>query len=230
MVSEFRPVKVLDLLNNRSSIEEAIEQQAKPEAYKEGVSILEVRLSESAIPAELLIARKREQLAQQLTKAWEQEELAQTQRQKTENALALAEQQGDLVKAEILAKAALQRKEARTTEGEGERQYLVAIAEGQKAQAEVLGEEMTAKMQMFQQGLKTFSDIAERNPEILTKGIENAHKFVSNVTVNGNGTGLEGAASIFGFLQGNSEVKSQPKKHNVPSTDRSTPLAVDVDR
>ncbi len=57
---EFRAVRVLDLLENRSSIEEAIETRAKPEALKEGVTINEVRLAESAIPAELLIARKRE--------------------------------------------------------------------------------------------------------------------------------------------------------------------------
>ena len=205
MASEFRAVKVMDLLESRASLEDAIEQRTKPEAMKEGVTIMEVRLSESAIPAELLIARKREQLAQQLTIAWKQEEVAQGQRQKTENARAQAEQQGELVKAEIAAKAAKERADARTTEGEGEKRYLVAIAEGQKSQAEILGKETTAKLQMFQQAIKAVQDITERNPELLAKAVENAHKFVPSVVV-GQGAGLEGAASVFGFLQSNKET------------------------
>lgn len=203
MTSEFRAVKVMDILENRTSLEEAIEQRAKPEALKEGVTLMEVRLSESAIPAELLIARKREQLAQQLTKAWQQEEIAQKQRQLTENARAQAEQQGELVKAEIAAKAADKRKDARTTEGEGEKAYLLAIAAGQKAQSEILGVDTTAKLQMFQTALKAFEGVLERNPELIGKSIENAHKFVPTILVNGGG-GLEGAAAIFGQLTGKS--------------------------
>ena len=113
--SEFRAVRVLDLLDQRAPIEEAIEERAQPEALKEGVTINEVRLAESSIPAELLIARKREQLAQQLTKAWKQEEFAQAQRQKTENAKAQANQQSQLVEAQIYASAMLQRAEVRKT-------------------------------------------------------------------------------------------------------------------
>jgi len=70
LAQDFRPVQVLDLLANRASVEDAIKERARPESLKEGVTINEVRLSESSIPPELLIARKREQLAQQLTKAW----------------------------------------------------------------------------------------------------------------------------------------------------------------
>lgn len=200
VVSEFRAVKVMDLLENRASLEEAMELRAKPEALKEGVTIMEIRLSESAIPAELLIARKREQLAQQLTKAWQQEEIAQKQRQLTENARAQAQQQSELVKAEIAAKAAKERQAARTTEGEGEKAYLLAIAEGQKAQSEILGAETTARLQMFQAVLKTAEGVLERNPELIGKSIDNAHKFVPHILVNGGGAGLEGPAAIFGQL------------------------------
>jgi hypothetical protein len=205
---EFRAVKVMDLLENRPSLEQAIEDRSKPEALKEGVTIMEVRLAESAIPAELLIARKREQLAQQLTAAWAQEETAQMQRQKTENARAQAEQQGELVKAEIAAKAALQRAKARETEGKAEQGYLMAIAEGQKAQSLVLGQETTAKLQMFQQGLAALKDVVEKQPELLITGMTNAQKFVPNIVVNGDG-GVQGAAGIFGFLSGGG-LKPEP--------------------
>jgi hypothetical protein len=212
MTSEFRAVKVMDLLENRPSLEEAIEDRAKPESLKEGVTINEVRLAESAIPAELLIARKREQLAQQLAKAWKQEELAQGQRQKTENSRAQADQQTELVKAEIANKAADERAKARQKEGKGEQDYLTAIAMGQREQASVLGNETTAKLQMFQQALKAVQELAEKNPEVLIKVFENPQKFVPNIVVNGGG-GLEGASAIFGHLMGGRAVSTtQPTK------------------
>jgi len=209
MVHEFRAVKVMDLLENRPSLEAAIEEEAKPEALKEGVTIQEVRLAESAIPAEMLTARKREQLAQQLEKAWIQEEKAQLQRQLVENAKAQAEQQGELVKAEIASKAAKQRAEARTTEAEGEKAYLLAIAEGQKAQSEVLGQEVTARLQMFQIGLKAAEGIIEKNPDLLGTALANAHKFVPSVVVSGGGSDLSGAAAVIGQMMG-SEKPAAP--------------------
>lgn len=225
MASEFRAVKVMDLLENRSSLEQAIEERAKPESLKEGITINEVRLSESALPPELLLARKRTQLAQLLESAWKQEELAQKQRQATENARAQADQQSTLVTAEILAKAAKQRADARTTEGEGEQKYLTAIAEGQKAQSGILGPETTARLQMFQQMIKALQDITDKNPEILTKALENAHKFVPNVVVNGSGNGggsggLEGAAAIFGSLLNNGSTNSSSPPQTVEGKTR----------
>lgn len=228
MASEFRAVKVLDLLEQRGPIEEAIEQKAKPEALKEGVMINEIRLAESAIPGGLLSARKREQLAQQDMKALQQEELAQKQRQLTENARAQAEQQTELVKAEIAAKAAKQRAEARKIEGEGEQQYLTAVAMGQKAQSEILGQETTAKLQMFQQLLKTAQDVIEKHPDLLAKALENSHKFVPSVVVNGaggTGGGLEGPAAIFGHLM-NSKEAPAPKPAKPTNSQVSIPRDV----
>jgi regulator of protease activity HflC (stomatin/prohibitin superfamily) len=207
--SEFRAVRVLDLLDQRAPIEEAIEERAQPEALKEGVTINEVRLAESSIPAELLIARKREQLAQQLTKAWKQEEFAQAQRQKTENAKAQANQQSQLVEAQIYASAMLQRAEGRKTEGEGEKFYLSSVAEGQRLQAEAMGKDNALRLQMFQQMTKALTDIVAKNPEILKAALENPQKFVPTVSVSGGG-GVEGAAAIFGqMFQGNKESPKQ---------------------
>ncbi len=227
MVTEFRSVKVMDLLENRASLEDAIEDRARPEAMSEGVTINEVRLAESAIPAELLIARKREQLAQQLAKAWIQEQLAQVQRKETENARATASQQGELVKSKILEEAAKNRAAARREEGKGEQEYLEAIAKGQQAQAGVLGPQITAQLQMFQQSLLTFQNVVEKNPDVVIAGLTNAHKFVPTVSVSGGSGGLEGAAGILGFLmnpQANGGLAPAPQGQPVPTrteTDRN---------
>lgn len=208
-VREFRTVRVMDLIENRNSVENAIEERARPEALKEGINIVEVRLSESSIPAELLIARKREQLAQQLSKAWAQEEIAQTQRQKTENARAQAVQQSTLVTADMEARAAKKRAEGRTTLGEGEKAYMLAVAEGQKAQSQVLGQEATVKLQIFQHIIAAAQEVIQKNPEILAKALDNAHKFVPSVVVSGGGSGgggIEGAAAIFGHLMSKDPV------------------------
>ncbi len=216
-VHEYRPVRVMDLLENRSSIEKAILDLAKPECLKEGVSLMEIRLSDSAIPGELLIARKREQLAQQLTKAWVEEQKAQDQRQKTENARSQADQQVKFVAAEIDARAALERAKGREAEGTAEKNYLISLAQGQEAQQKVLGPDKTAQLQMFGQALKMVADIAKEHPEVLITGIQNASKFVPNVVVNnsggtsgsGNSGSMEGAAAIFAFMNGGGLVPGQ---------------------
>lgn len=202
LVKEFRAVRVLDLLENRNSVEEAIEHRSRIEAEKEGIQILEVRLAETSIPPELLIARKREQLAQQLTAAWKEEENAQTQRRRTENERATSQQQPILVAAQIAEQAAEKTAKARTIEGEGEKSFMLSVAEGQKAQAEVLGQQATVNLQVQQQIIKAIENIINKNPDILAKALENAHKFVPSVMVNGSGGGgsLEGAAAIFGHL------------------------------
>ena len=75
-----RPTKVLDLINQRPLIEGEIERRIRPEAQKSCVTIREVRLGEPAIPPELLVAVRREQLATQLARAFVQERAAQEKR------------------------------------------------------------------------------------------------------------------------------------------------------
>ena len=75
-----RPTKVLDLINQRPLIEGEIERRIRPEGLKSCVTIREVRLGEPAIPPELLVAVRREQLATQLAKAFIQEKGAQEKR------------------------------------------------------------------------------------------------------------------------------------------------------
>lgn len=189
---DVRATRVLDLIENRGAIEDTIEELIKLEARKAGVEIKEIRLGEPAIPPEILIARLRQQLADQLGEAYKRETEAQKQRIETEQARATANDQPRLVEAQIAVKVAQQREEERAALGRAERQYLEEIAKGQLAQAGVLGQDRVAILQ----GLEKILATLERQPQLV--GL--IGKLVPNTVV--NGSGLEGAAAILGNALG----------------------------
>jgi uncharacterized membrane protein YqiK len=187
IVTVSRPTKVLDLINQRPLIESEIERRIRPEARKSCIEIREVRLGEPAIPPELLVAVRREQLATQLAKAFTQEQSAQAQRVMSEKAKATADQQAELVRAEIEVQRSVQLAQAARNSGMGERDKLEAVAEGQKKQMEVLGQEATVKLRQFELLLQ----FAEKHPEVVEALFNNAHKFVPQITV-GHSEGSSG--------------------------------------
>ena len=146
-----------------------------------------MRLGEPAIPPELLVAVRREQLATQLAKAFTQEQSAQAQRVTSEKAKATADQQGELVRAEIEVQRSVQLAEAARNSGMGERDKLEAIAAGQKKQMEVLGQDATVKLRQFELLLQ----FAEKHPDVVAALFNNAHKFVPQISV-GQGDGSSG--------------------------------------
>jgi hypothetical protein len=192
MVSINRPTKVLDLINQRPLIEGEIERRIRPEALKSCVTIREVRLGEPVIPPELLVAVRREQLATQLARAFVQEKAAQEKRVDSEKAKATADQQGSLVQAEIEVKRSEQLKTARLNEGQGERDKLKAIADGQKAQMDVLGVDATVRLRQFELTLNTAASFFDKHADVLTVALTNASKFVPNISVGGNSDGIGG--------------------------------------
>jgi hypothetical protein len=185
-----RPTKALDLINQRPLIEGEIERRIRPEAAKSCVTIREVRLGEPAIPPELLVAVRREQLATQLAKAYIQEKAAQDQRISSEKSKATANNQDTLVKAEINVQASAQNALAARNEGEGQSDKLKKIAEGQRAQMEVLGASATVQLQQFNAIVEKVFTFADAHPEVLTAALSNAGKFVPNISVSGSGSGL----------------------------------------
>jgi hypothetical protein len=200
-----RPTKVLDLINQRPLIESEIERRIRPEALKSCVTIREVRLGEPAIPPELLVAVRREQLATQLAKAFIQERAAQEKRIDSEKAKETANQQGTLVRAEIGVQASVQNALAARNEGQGERDKLTAIAAGQKAQVEVLGGDATRQLRQFELTLETLSKFANAHPEVLAAALTNAYKFVPQTSINlgsggGSGSLLDAAGLLGGLL------------------------------
>jgi hypothetical protein len=187
-----RPTRVLDTIENRTVLEQAILERAQVDGRRAGVDIKEIRLGESAIPPELLLARQREQLAGQLRAAYIQEQTAQEQRQKTEQARATADQQRDLVTAQISVQTARLAQDRRQAEGHAERLFLEEQAAGQTAQADVLGKDSVLKLQQ----LKLMLDLLGAHPELV------ANLKLPQVYVGGGGSGLEGPAAIFGsFLR-----------------------------
>lgn len=187
-----RPTRVLDTIENRTVLEQAILERAQIDGRRAGVDIKEIRLGESAIPPELLLARQREQLAGQLRAAYMQEQIAQEQRQKTEQARATADQQRDLVTAQISVQTARLAQDRRQAEGHAERLFLEEQAAGQTAQAEVLGKDSVLRLQQ----LKLVLDLLAAHPEIV------ANLKLPQVYVGGGG--LEGPAAVLGsFLRPN---------------------------
>jgi len=180
-------IKVLDFIEKREHITSLVEKSIIKEGKKAGVTIQEVRMGEPAIPPELLVARIRKQLAAQLQETYKQEQQAQKERIKVERERATASQQVQLVTAEIAKKAAEHRKEQKRLEGEGEKLRLIEIAQGQKAQTDVLGADRVLQLQI----LKEVLAVALKNPDIIK---------VPMVQVNNGGQGgsLEGAAAILG--------------------------------
>ena len=183
-----RPTRVLDLINQRPLIEGEIERRIRPEGEKSCVAIREVRLGEPAIPPELLVAVRREQLATQLGKAFIQEKGAQDLRVASEKAKATADQQVTLVQAEIGVQASLQNAEAARNQGVGERDKLAAIAEGQKKQMDVLGVDATVRLRQYELLLGDVFGFVDKHPEVLQAALSNAQKFVPNISVGGNDT------------------------------------------
>jgi hypothetical protein len=185
-----RPTKVLDTIENRAALEQAILERAQIDGRRAGVDIKEIRLGESAIPPELLLARQREQLAGQLRSAYIQEQIAQEQRQQTEQARATADRQNDLVAAQISVKTAELAQQRRQAEGHGERLFLEEQAAGQTAQANVLGKDSVLKLQ----ALKQLLELLAAHPEVI------ANLKLPQVYVAGGG--LEGPAAVLGsFLK-----------------------------
>jgi hypothetical protein len=133
-----------------------------PEGKKAGVTIKDVRLVDSVVPPELLVARLREQLAGQLMETYKREKEAQDQRIETQKARATADQHPELVAAEIRVKVAEKDKMASKLKGEGEKLKLIEIAAGQRQQVEVLGQDRVMELAFLEKILKA----AVENPAI----------------------------------------------------------------
>jgi hypothetical protein len=175
------------------------------------VTIREVRLGEPAIPPELLVAVRREQLATQLARAFIQERAAQEKRVDSEKAKATADQQSKLVESEINVQRSVQNAQAARNEGQGERDKLSLISEGQQKQVGVLGSEATVKLRQFELTLDIIAKFANAHPDVFTAALANAQKFVPNVQV---GTGGEGVSGMLMAILGQTLAGGSPPGTN----------------
>ncbi|MHC4212913.1 MAG: SPFH domain-containing protein [Planctomycetota bacterium] len=203
--------KVLDLIDKREELENECEIKIIPECKKARVSLKEVRFGDPFIVPAVMVPRLRQQLAEQLKKTFQQEQAAQEQRIETEKARAEADQQPDLIKAQIKDSAAEYLKSAMQKEGEGEKLRLLEVAEGQKAQTAILGQDRVLQLAM----LNAILEAAKENPQIVK---------VPYILVQGSTGGLEGAAAILGasnltsgLLGGKVAPEAQPPKPRKPN-------------
>ena len=185
---------VLDLADNRAALEHAVEDAIRPEGLRAGIVVKEVKFGDPALPPELLVSRLRQQVADQLQVTYQREQKAQTQRIETEKARATAEQQHQLVEAVIGVQVSEQNKNAAKLRGEGQKLELEEIAQGQRAQADVLGQDRVLTINLVQQLLKTIQD----KPEVVSLIGRLVPQTV--VSTGGQGTGLDSAAAIIGAL------------------------------
>ena len=177
--------EVLDLIDRRDTLETLVETALFEEGQKAGVTIKEIRFGDPVIPAALLVARQRQQLADQLELTYERERISQDKRIDVERSRATADQQDELVHAQIAVQIAAQEREQARLQGEGEKLRLIEISNAQRAQAEVLGEGSVFDLAILDKVLAA----AVQNPNIVK---------VPNVYVQGEGQGFEGPAAILG--------------------------------
>ena len=196
-----RPTRVLDFMEHRDFIGNQLERVLKEEGAKAGVTMKEVRLLEPYFPPELLLPRKRQQLANALVDSFKDERKAQRERIETERERATANEQSYLVKAQIEKQRKQQLADAAIEEGRGIKGKMLLTAEGQEAQAEVLGKDRVMQLQFLDRLLGYF----DKHPEVLTEMAKNAHKFVPQVQVNsgeGGSLDLTSAAAVLGGIIG----------------------------
>lgn len=170
-------MKVFDVVENRSQLKKLVEDIVVPEAKKHYVTVIDLRFGDPVLPPELLTAKRREQLATQLTETYRREEMAQVQRVKSEHARTLANNQNKLAVAEVA-------KQAMVLKGEGKRIQMQQISLALKERTEILGEKSALQLAIVEKVL----DSAVNNPEIVK---------IPSVLVQG-AEGFEGAAAVLG--------------------------------
>lgn len=202
----------LEFMDNRSILEQEISEAIQKSAKDSFVKIVDIRLGEPAMPPALLSPILRKQFATSLIETFSQEQIAQEKRVEAENTKALADQQGDLVTAEIEKQKAALKAEAAKLQGEGERDKLKAIAEGQQAQVDVLGAQLTYQLTLMDQVLAA----AVENDQIVKVPL-------NYIVTEGGASSLEGMAAIFnsapfmkGVLSNTGSVGSIPEKALMP--------------
>jgi hypothetical protein len=145
---------------------------------KSCITVWEVHLGEPAIPPQLLVAARREQLAAQFANAFILEKVAQEKRADLERVKANADQQPALIAADIEVQRSSKLRQAQLNVGVGERNKLAAIAEGELKQMDVLGIEATVRLRQFELALDRISGFADSHPDVIAAALVNAHKFV----------------------------------------------------
>lgn len=197
-----RPTLVLDFIESREILERLVKDDVQVAGRNAGVTIVDVRFGNVDIPPELLVARRREQLATQFRQATVQERLAQQERIATERERATADQQPKLVTAQIGVQTSELEIERQENQGKAQRFYLEQIAAGRRAQVAVLGEERVFLLEAFSSLLAAVTE----NPEILT-GLQLPRTLTVNIGLSG-----EAGLATLGTILSGTELLGGPRR------------------
>jgi len=151
-----------------------------------------------------------------------EERAAQEKRIDSENAKATADQQATLVRAVIGVQTSEKDALALKNQGEGQRDQLKEIAEGQRAQTDVLGVDATVRLRQYELLVDKAFGFVNAHPEVLTAALSNAQKFVPNIQVGKEEGGMSGLLMAL-LGQSLSHVPIMPAQASQPAL--SAPVA-----
>lgn len=149
-------------IENRSEIEAEVEKLMIFEGKKYGISIKEVRFGHIDVEPAVMTPGKIKQLSTDLKIAYIEQETTFKQLVKTNEIKATADQQKDLVKAKIQSERSDYQALAREKIGIGEEKYMKALARGQEAQKNVIGEDKTYQLQV----IKLMTELCADKPQV----------------------------------------------------------------
>jgi regulator of protease activity HflC (stomatin/prohibitin superfamily) len=167
----------------RSKIEKETDSLLKKKSDGSRLTIKEFKMNNVYIKPELLVPDKRKQLAKKMENTYKQEQLAYSEKVKTEKAREEAAQQGELVKAKIAKQAAAEYKEAEYLKGQGTKLRMIEEATGQQALMNVLGADRAYGLQMVER-LDDLPSEAWQTPLFYSAGGGAASDAYTGITIN----------------------------------------------
>jgi hypothetical protein len=143
----------LQYFKDREEQESTTYAQMFWQMLSKGITTVDINFGEIRIDPKLLATQTRYVLAEQNKLAWQAEEQEQRARINTEEQKALADQQQELVKADIAKQRAEYYRDQKDLEGQGDANYAAQLSEGQKklyrSLAEVIGPDNFARLEML---------------------------------------------------------------------------------
>ena len=143
----------LDYFKGRAEQEIKTYEVMWKQQLRKGITVVDINYGEIRIDPKLLETQTRKVLADQNKLAWQAEQQEQDERIKTERKKALAEQQGELTKADIAKQQALFYKEEQELRGQADANYDRELADGKRALymalADVIGRDNFATLEML---------------------------------------------------------------------------------
>jgi regulator of protease activity HflC (stomatin/prohibitin superfamily) len=157
--SQFRnqasSISAMNFLLNREDEQARAHKQVRAELRKYYVECVSVLICQVSLPEELMQTQTRRIIAEQQTEMFARQQVAEEARIATEKTRATADQQIDLVRAEIDSKAAYEVKSTTITIAEGKAREIEVIsqakADAYRLQSEILGEEAITAIEIIRQ-------------------------------------------------------------------------------